>query len=112
MESTTFEIDNTPPTITVSSVRRDGNRLLIAFDARDANSSIQKAEYSLDGERWQTVYPKDGIADSKYEQFELALTGTAPGRGVMLRVTDALNNMAGTEAQAPTPAPASGSGRR
>jgi sugar lactone lactonase YvrE len=112
MESTSFEIDNTPPAITVSSVRRDGNRLIIAFDARDANSSIQKAEYSLDGDRWQTVYPKDGIADSKYEQFELTLTGTAPGRGVMLRVSDALNNLAGTEAQAPAPAPASGSGRR
>lgn len=112
MESTSFEIDNTPPVITVSSARRDGNRMIIAFDARDANSSIQKAEYSLDGDRWQTVYPKDGIADSKYEQFELTLTGTAPGRGVMLRVSDALNNLAGTEAQAPAPAPASGSGRR
>ena len=110
LESTSFDIDNSPPVITVSSVRRDGNRLIIAFDARDANSAIQKAEYSLDGDRWQTVYPKDGIADSKYEQFELALESTAPGRGVMLRVSDGLNNLAGTEAQAP--APASGSGRR
>jgi hypothetical protein len=110
LESTSFEIDNTPPAITVSSARREGNRLVIAFDARDGNSAIQKAEYSLDGDRWQTVYPKDGIADSKYEQFELSLDGTAPGRGVMLRVSDALNNMAGTEV--PTPAAPAGSGRR
>jgi hypothetical protein len=110
LESTSFEIDNTPPAITVSSARRDGNRLIITFDARDGNSSIQKAEYSLDGDRWQTVYPKDGIADSKYEQFELSLDGTAPGRGVMLRVSDALNNVAGTEV--PTPAAPAGSGRR
>jgi hypothetical protein len=108
-ESTSFEIDNTPPTITVSSVRRDANRLTIVFDARDGNSAIQKAEYSLDGDRWQTIYPKDGIADSKYEQFELMLDGTAPGRGVMLRVIDALNNLAGTEVQAPAGA---ASGRR
>jgi len=110
LESTSFEIDNTPPAITVSSTRRDGNRLIIAFEARDSNSAIQKAEYSLDGDRWQTVYPKDGIADSKYEQFELSLDGTAPGRGVMLRVSDALNNVAGTEV--PTPAATAGSGRR
>jgi hypothetical protein len=110
MESTTFEIDNTPPTITVSSARRDNTRVTVVFEARDSNSAIQKAEYSLDGDRWQSIYPKDGIADSKYEQFELVLDGTAPGRGVMLRVIDALNNLAGTEVQAP--APAAGSGRR
>ena len=110
MESTTFEVDNSPPSITVSATRRDNNRVTIAFDARDTNSAIQKAEYSLDGDRWQAIYPKDGIADSKYEQFELVLEGTAPGRGVMLRVIDALNNLAGTEVQAP--AAAAGSGRR
>jgi len=110
LESTSFEIDNSPPVITVTSTRRDGNRVTIAFEARDGNSAIQKAEYSLDGDRWQMVYPKDGIADSKYEQFELTLDGTAPGRGVMLRVIDTLNNLAGTEVQAPV-APA-GSGRR
>jgi WD40 repeat protein len=110
LESTSFDIDNTPPAITVSSARRDGNRLTITFDARDGHSAIQKAEYSLDGDRWQMVYPKDGIADSKYEQFELSLDGTATGRGVMLRVSDALNNVAGTEV--PTPAATAGSGRR
>jgi sugar lactone lactonase YvrE len=110
LESISFEIDNTPPAITVSGARRDGNRLTITFEARDGNSAIQKAEYSLDGDRWQTVYPKDGISDSKYEQFELSLDGTAPGRGVMLRVSDALNNVAGTEV--PTPAATTGSGRR
>jgi hypothetical protein len=83
---------------------------VIAFDARDGNSAIQKAEYSLDGDRWQMVYPKDGIADSKYEQFELSLDGTATGRGVMLRVSDTLNNVAGTEV--PTPAAPASSGRR
>ena len=84
--------------------------MTIAFDARDGNSAIQKAEYSLDGDRWQTVYPKDGIADSKYEQFELTLEMTPSGHGVMLRVTDALNNLAGTEV--PAPAATAGSGRR
>ncbi len=91
-ESTAFAIDNVPPVITVTSVRRDNGRATIAFDVRDANSSVQKVEYSLDGDKWQSVYPKDGIADSRSEQFELILEGDAVARGVTLRATDALNN--------------------
>ena len=91
-ESTAFAIDNVPPVITVTSVRRDSGRATIAFDVRDANSSVRKVDYSLDGDRWQSVYPKDGIADSRFEQFELVLEGDAVSRGVTLRATDALNN--------------------
>jgi hypothetical protein len=107
-ESTAFAIDNVPPAITVISVRRDNGRATIAFDVRDANSSVQKVEFSLDGDKWQSVYPKDGIADSRFEQFELVLEGDAVSRGVTLRATDALNNTASTRGEAPEPA----SGRR
>jgi hypothetical protein len=48
-ESTAFDIDNTPPSITVGSVRRDANRTIVSFEIRDADSAVQKAEYSLDG---------------------------------------------------------------
>ena len=108
MESTAFEIDNAPPEITVTAVRREGARLMIAFDVRDEHSAVQKAEYSLDGDRWQTIYPKDGIADSRVEQFELVLEGEAAARGVIIRAADALNNMASARGEAPPPA----SGRR
>ena len=109
MESTSFDIDNTPPTITVTAVRREGGRVTITFDVRDTNSAVQKADYSLDGDRWQTIYPKDGIADSRFEQFELVLDGDAGARGVILRATDALNNVASARGEAPT---ADASGRR
>ena len=101
MESTTFEIDNTPPTVDVTAVRRDGARVIIGFDVRDEHSAVQKAEYSLDGEGWQTVYPKDGIADSRAEQFELVLEGEAADRGVIIRAADALNNIASARGEAP-----------
>jgi sugar lactone lactonase YvrE len=101
MESMTFEIDNTPPTVTVTGVRRDGPRVVIAFDVRDEHSAVQKAEYSLDGDRWQTVYPRDGIADSRAEQFELVLEGETADRGVIIRATDALNNVASARGEAP-----------
>lgn len=108
MESTSFEIDNSPPVVTITSARRDANRLTLTFEARDEHSSVQKADYSLDGDRWQTIYPRDGIADSRFEQFELTLEGDAAARGVIVRVTDALNNVASARGEAP---PASGDRR-
>ena len=80
---------------------------------RDEYSAIQRADYSLDGDKWQTIYPKDGIADSRAEQFELVLEGEAAARGVIVRAADALNNVASARGEAPTaPAPAAPSGRR
>jgi hypothetical protein len=108
MESTTFDIDNMPPTIVVTGVRRDGPRTVITFDVRDEDSAVQKAEYSLDGDRWQTIYPKDGIADSRLEQYELVLDGEPGTRGVIIRATDALNNIASARGDIPTPPAASG----
>ena len=95
-ESRAFDIDNTPPSITVTGARRDGNRTVLAFDVRDDNSAVLKVEYSLDGDKWQTVYPKDGIADSRVEQFELTLPDGPGSMGVVLRAADALNNVAST----------------
>ena len=108
LESTAFDIDNTPPVITVTSVSRQAGRLTIAFDVRDENSTVQKAEYSLDGDRWQTIYPKDGIPDSRFEQFELVLDGEPGTRGVIIRATDALSNVASARGDVATlpPAPA------
>jgi hypothetical protein len=112
MESTAFDVDNAPPTISISSVRRDGNRTTVLFDVRDQDSAVQKAEYSLDGDRWQMIYPKDGIADSRFEQFELAVDGEIGARGIIIRATDALNNAISASATSETPAARPASGRR
>jgi hypothetical protein len=101
MESTTFDIDNMPPVVSVTAVRRDGARAIVAFDVRDDHSSVQKVEYSLDGDRWQAIYPRDGIADSRTEQFELTLEGEAAARGVIIRAIDALNNVTSARGEAP-----------
>ena len=82
-------------------VRRDGPRTVIAFDARDEHSAIQRAEYSLDGERWVMLYPRDGIADSRVEQFELSVEGDVAAR-VLLRAADALNNVVSARGDAPS----------
>jgi hypothetical protein len=109
MESAAFDIDNLPPAITVTAVRREGTRTIIAFDVRDDHSAVQRVDYSLDGDRWLPIYPKDGIADSRAEQFELSLTDDIGSRGVVLRAADALNNVASARGDVQ---PAAASGRR
>ena len=64
------------------------------FTVRDDQSAVQRVEYSLDASRWRMVYPKDGIPDSRREEFEVTVDDTEPGRSVIIRATDAMNNVA------------------
>lgn len=94
LESTTFDIDNTPPRIEVGRARAEGSRTVLPFVVRDEQSPIQRVEYSLDANRWRVVYPKDGIPDSRAEEFEIALAGDVPAKSVIVRATDAMENTA------------------
>jgi hypothetical protein len=94
LESSAFDIDNAPPSITVTGSRAAAGRTTVSFDVRDEFSSIQKVEYSLDAQRWLVVYPKDGIFDSRLEQFDLTLDTAVAARGLIIRAYDAKNNSA------------------
>ena len=59
-----------------------------------AQSAVQRVEYSLDASRWRVVYPKDGIPDSRREEFEIVLQQNEAARSVIIRATDAMNNVA------------------
>jgi hypothetical protein len=69
---------------------------------RDDWSSISKVEYSLDAQRWQVIYPRDGIFDSRNEQFELTLDNADAARGLIIRAYDAKNNSATARGDAET----------
>jgi hypothetical protein len=94
MESVTFDIDNTPPRIEVTPVAKTGPKATISFVVRDEQSAVQRVEYSLDASRWRIVYPKDGIPDSRREEFEVTLEDAETARSVIIRATDAMNNVA------------------
>lgn len=93
LESASFDIDNTPPRIEITAPAKPGSRT-IDFVVRDDHSPIQRVEYSLDASRWRIVYPKDGIPDSRVEEFEIVLDESETGRNVIIRATDAMNNVA------------------
>ena len=98
-DSLPFDVDNTPPLIRVIGARRDGARTVIAFEAADAQSAIQRVDYSIEAGRWRPVAPADGICDSRLERFEIVVDGATSG--VVLRVIDAMGN--GTTARAEAP---------
>ena len=49
LDSTAFEIDNTPPTIMVGSTRTERGRTTLVFDVKDDHSPVQRVEFSQDG---------------------------------------------------------------
>jgi hypothetical protein len=93
LESSGFEIDNVAPTVQVGAMRREGTGFIVAADIRDGDSAIKSVEYSLDAQRWQTAFPRDGILDARQESFELRLEADAAGRTLVIRATDALGNV-------------------
>ncbi len=103
-ESGTFDIDNTPPTISILGATRTNGRTAVTFTVRDLDSPVQRVEYSLDADRWRPIYPKDGIADSRVEEFDLTLDTDTADKAIILRAVDAMNNVATGRAE-PSVAP-------
>jgi len=93
LESSSFDIDNVAPAVQIGAIRRDGTRFVIAADIRDVDSSITKVEYSVDAQRWQPAFSRDGILDGRQEAFEIRLEAEASGRTLVIRATDALGNV-------------------
>jgi len=91
-ESAPFDVDNTPPALVVTL--REGRPPHVRVTARDEDSLLRRAEYSLDGGRWEEVHPQDGISDAREETYDIPLPDLAgPGPHlVVVRAVDALGN--------------------
>ncbi|HEY3884947.1 MAG TPA: hypothetical protein VGL62_07055, partial [Vicinamibacterales bacterium] len=79
--------------IDVQSTGIEGNKTTVNFVVRDAQSPIQRVEYSLDASSWHVAYPIDGIPDSRQEGYAVVIDGVA-ARSVIIRATDAMSNVA------------------
>jgi hypothetical protein len=94
LDSSAFEIDNTPPEIIIKGARVEAGRTIVSFDVKDDHSTVKRVEYSQDGLRWRSAFPVDGIADSREEHYELTIEGELGDRGLTLRASDSMDNVA------------------
>jgi outer membrane protein assembly factor BamB len=80
-ESERFVVDNTPPVVDELKAEVGGatKTATVRFVARDATSSIERAQYSVDGGDWVIVMPKNGISDAPEERYEFSVS--LPGGG-------------------------------
>src|SRR5262249_22647730 len=98
-ETEPVELDNPPPAVAADPPRVNGSNVEIVFRAADATSIIRRAEYQVDGGPWKTVFPVDGIADSKREEFRVALVlADKKPHVVALRAFDANANVGSAQA--------------
>jgi hypothetical protein len=100
-ESERFEVDNTPPTISkleaspaASADRSQGASYALQFTASHPTSSIERAQYSVDGGEWTIVTPTKGISDYKTESYAFTVHGLRPGEHtIAVRAYDRFENV-------------------
>ena len=101
-ESDRFLVDNTPPVIeglkaTWSLLQSGPNkveRVSAQFTARDAASTIERTQYSVDGGEWTLVAPTGGISDAPEERYGFTLSGLSPGEHtIAVRAYDRFDNV-------------------
>ncbi|MBN2371296.1 MAG: hypothetical protein JXO72_12500 [Vicinamibacteria bacterium] len=101
MESVSFIVDNEPPHVKAIVAQRPQNRIRIV--ARDEDSVLAKAEYSVNGGEWREIYPSDNINDEREETYDFAPTGLANDTPnvIVVRVTDLLGNASSARVDMP-----------
>jgi hypothetical protein len=97
-----FEVDNTPPVVehlsAVSVVTHSGSVALtlinVTFIARDAGSSVERAQFSLDGGDWVLVSPAGNISDAPEEHYEFSVSDPSGGEHtIAVRAYDRFENV-------------------
>lgn len=94
------DIDNTAPTVAlVGTPTVTGDRGKAVFQASETSGIITRAEYSINGGDWHSVYADDGISDSASEKYTVDVALKTPGEYVIaLRVFDQNGNVASARA--------------
>jgi sugar lactone lactonase YvrE len=98
-ESDPFLIDNTPPVITgLSGTAAPGTaaagKIEIRFHAKDALSTLGKAEYSINGGDWTVVEPTTRLTDSTELDYRTTVDRGAGETTIAVRVSDEFENQA------------------
>jgi hypothetical protein len=93
----------------VVAVTRGGSPTFVSviakFAARDETSSIERAQYSLDGGDWILIAPAGGISDAPEERYEFTLSSLTPGEHTLaVRAYDRFENVGSAKTTFTAPA--------
>ena len=87
-------IDNSLPEVKNFQVVKGRNILEISFEVEDAMSYIEEVKYLIRPGEWQTIFPGDGICDSKNEEFKISLRLLPNSNNLItIKVKDSHNNI-------------------
>lgn len=107
-ESERFEVDNTPPLIENLQAANNlaaANALRVKFSARDAATSIERAQYSVDGGEWILCAPTSHISDAPEERYDFTVSDLRPGEHtIAVRAYDQFDNVGSAKTIAVVPA--------
>ena len=87
-EGVEFQVDNTPPAITVTTEGED-----VVIHVSDKTATIGKVEYAIDALKWTRMMPVDGLNDSGDETYRVKRSLVA-GKFVVVRAVDSFFNVA------------------
>ncbi len=91
--SSSFVVCHTAPTVKVKATPAVGGTLIEAT-ATSPLVRLTSASYSLNGKKWENVFPADGLFDSEAKRFQFKTGVLKPGTYVVvLRVHDAAGNI-------------------
>jgi sugar lactone lactonase YvrE len=90
-----FLIDNTPPQISNLTSTPASGKLDVHWTAHDARSTIDHAEYSVNGGEWVLIDPLSRLSDSPEEEYHLVIDRpSADEQVIAVRVSDEFDNQA------------------
>ncbi len=94
MISDVFVVDHDGPVLGALIAVRKGADTIISCTAVDAIHNVARAEYAIDGRKWQAGNCTDGIFDGKSETVRITLAGLEAGdHTIVVRVYDTAGNV-------------------
>jgi hypothetical protein len=72
--SPSLVIDHSFPVVRNFKAVRSKNKLAVTFQVRDSLSYIKEVKYLIRPGEWRSIFPEDGICDSKQESFKVTVT--------------------------------------
>jgi hypothetical protein len=93
-ESSPVVVAHEPPKVTVRVVTVENGKATLEATASAPLARLASATYAINGKKWESAFPTDGLFDAKEKTFRFITDGVAPGANVVVvRVKDVAGNV-------------------